>query len=189
MKKVDRRVRKTKDALTSCLIKLMSEKEFSNITVSELTKLADVNRSTFYNYYKDIFDMIEQMENEVFHDFIKAFHKLNLEIGKYTYGSILSFYTFMFEYIQNNSDISKILISRNCAHSFMEKFKRTIMAADNPFNESIPEIQIYFFRTFIISGTVGVIHQWLNDGLKIPYKDMAIIMTEMTMKVINDYKT
>lgn len=71
----------------------------------------------------------------------------------------------------------------------MEKFKITIMAADNPFNESIPEIRIYFFRIFIISGTVGVIHQWLNDGLKIPYRDAAIIMTEMTMKVINDYKT
>ena len=46
--KEDRRVRKTKKSLRDSLFVLLQEKNISQITVTELTRLADVNRSTFY---------------------------------------------------------------------------------------------------------------------------------------------
>ena len=60
-KKEDRRVRRTKKLLTQGLIQLMQEKQIKDITVRELADLVDVNRGTFYLYYRDIFDMLEQI--------------------------------------------------------------------------------------------------------------------------------
>ena len=44
----------------------MEEKGFEAITVSDLTKKADINRGTFYLHYKDKYDLLEQSEEEIF---------------------------------------------------------------------------------------------------------------------------
>jgi AcrR family transcriptional regulator len=62
VKKEDRRVRRTKKLLTQALTELMQQKQVKEITVKELTDLADMNRGTFYLYYKDIYDMLESIE-------------------------------------------------------------------------------------------------------------------------------
>ena len=56
--KNDRRIRKSKESLKNSLIELMKEKTVNNITVKEFVSAADLNRSTFYNYYCDIPDML-----------------------------------------------------------------------------------------------------------------------------------
>ena len=50
VKKEDRRVRRTKKLLTQALTELMQQKQVKEITVTELTDLADMNRGTFYLY-------------------------------------------------------------------------------------------------------------------------------------------
>lgn len=56
----DRRVRKTRKLLKECLIRLLKEKRVQDITVRELTDMADLNRGTFYLHYKDVFDLLEK---------------------------------------------------------------------------------------------------------------------------------
>ena len=65
----DRRVKRTKKVLKDCLFELLENKTIDEITVKELTEKADVNRSTFYFYYKDINDMMMQIQNEIFEVF------------------------------------------------------------------------------------------------------------------------
>ena len=60
-RKEDRRVRRTKKLLTQALTQLLQRKQVNEITVRELTDLADMNRGTFYLYYKDISDMLEKI--------------------------------------------------------------------------------------------------------------------------------
>ncbi len=62
----DRRVRRTRKQLQTALAALMWEKDLKDITVRELTELADVNRGTFYAHYKDLYDMRNQVEQELF---------------------------------------------------------------------------------------------------------------------------
>lgn len=181
--KIDRRIRKTKSTLLRCLTELMSKKKINAITVTELTNLADVNRSTFYLYYKDIFDMVEQIETEMLDDFIEAFGKLNK--GKNNYTNLLSFYTYIFEYVQNNAEICKRLLGNDADSSFIEMFKNAIIQTKPPFDESVPEIKVHFLRPFIISGFIGVIQQWLKDDLNVSPNDMAIIIIEMTQNIAN----
>jgi len=56
-KKVDARVRKTRDALGDALVELMQEKPFDSITVQDVLDRANVGRSTFYSHFSDKEDL------------------------------------------------------------------------------------------------------------------------------------
>ena len=62
---MDRRIRKTKAQLRQGLAKLLKEKSIKEITVKELVEEVDINRSTFYLHYTDIYDLLEQTENDL----------------------------------------------------------------------------------------------------------------------------
>ena len=74
--KEDRRVKKTKTQLLLGLTNLMQKKKIKDITVRELTDLVDINRGTFYLHYKDIYDMVDQIEDQLFTDF-NSTHPMN----------------------------------------------------------------------------------------------------------------
>ena len=57
---MDRRVRKTRESLITALITLLEKKNINEISVRELSELADINRGTFYLHYKDPYDMLKK---------------------------------------------------------------------------------------------------------------------------------
>lgn len=64
-KNPDRRVIKTKKAIKSAFIKLLTERDINDITVSDIAELADINRKTFYNYYAGMHELMDEIENEL----------------------------------------------------------------------------------------------------------------------------
>ena len=56
--KQDRRKERTEKEILNGLIALMQEKSMKNISVRELAERIDINRSTFYLHYTDIYDLI-----------------------------------------------------------------------------------------------------------------------------------
>ena len=65
----DLRVTKTRTAIRNALLELMSEKELTKITISEICARAQINRKTFYCHYRSPDTVIEELENEVLDDF------------------------------------------------------------------------------------------------------------------------
>ena len=65
-KKVDARVRKTRDALGDALVALMQERPFDSITVQDVLDRANVGRSTFYTHYSDKDDLLMSDADEFF---------------------------------------------------------------------------------------------------------------------------
>lgn len=173
----DRRVRRTKRLLTKSLTMLMKEKKINKITVKELTDLADVNRSTFYLYYKDIYDMVEKIENEMFEDFTTQLNKLYLsEANK---DNTLSFFIYVFEFIKENSDMCKILLGQDGDYNFLNKFKQAIIACQPPIMHSLGGLEGRYFMPFAISGCIGAIQQWLEDDMNISSKEMSNFLMDL----------
>ncbi|MGN1202149.1 MAG: hypothetical protein ACI4RF_02555 [Eubacterium sp.] len=56
---MDRRIKRTRTAVFNAMLDLMVEKETSKITVLELCKKADINKSTFYLHYKSMNDCLQ----------------------------------------------------------------------------------------------------------------------------------
>ena len=65
MAKTDIRVIRTKKAIESAFIEILSEKSFSKITIEEICKKANVNRMSFYNHYEDKYDLLNVIINNV----------------------------------------------------------------------------------------------------------------------------
>jgi AcrR family transcriptional regulator len=55
---VDRRIKKTRDALRRAMAELIVEKPYNDITVQEITNQANVSRSSFYMHYQDKDDLL-----------------------------------------------------------------------------------------------------------------------------------
>ena len=62
---IDPRTRKTKRAIRNAFAKLLSEKEIDEITIRDISELAEINRKTFYRYYGGIYQVVDEIENEV----------------------------------------------------------------------------------------------------------------------------
>ncbi|MEG9437043.1 TetR/AcrR family transcriptional regulator [Edaphobacter sp. HDX4] len=63
----DPRIRRTRQALQGALRDLMLQKGFEEISVQDITDLADVNRATFYDHYTDKFALLDAMVAGGFH--------------------------------------------------------------------------------------------------------------------------
>lgn len=60
----DKRVARTKAALTRALFELLEEKEFSKLSITELTQRAGVDRKTFYLHYQSVDEILEEFYEE-----------------------------------------------------------------------------------------------------------------------------
>lgn len=78
----DKRVIRTKALLIRSISALMKQKNIKDITVKELCEYADINRGTFYLHYKDIYDMLDSIEQELSDKFLQIFQKYNSETNE-----------------------------------------------------------------------------------------------------------
>ena len=60
----NRSVRATRRRLCDALVSLLVQKPVRDITVRELTRLARVSRGTFYFHYRDIYELLDRLEQE-----------------------------------------------------------------------------------------------------------------------------
>lgn len=107
MEKVDRRVRKTKARLTEVLLTLMKEKEVKDISVKELSDLADINRGTFYLHYRDVYDMLDSVEDELFCQFSEI---LNRDFTAIQEDSLYSVLEDVFSFLYENMQAGQVLM-------------------------------------------------------------------------------
>ena len=58
----------TKENIKKAFIKLIKDKGFDSLTVSDLAREANINRGTFYLHYLDKYDLLDQLEKDVIED-------------------------------------------------------------------------------------------------------------------------
>ncbi len=116
---VDRRIRKTKTQLKNGLAKLMAEKSINEISVKELVELVDINRSTFYLHYSDIYNLLEEIEEEMLSEIKQSIEQHPMGVGYNTFTYLEDIYLAL----ENNKDICKALLGDNGDASFIFKMK------------------------------------------------------------------
>jgi len=184
-KNEDRRVRKTKDQLRKGLTELLAKKSIKDITVRELSELVDINRGTFYLHYKNIFDMVEQIQAEMLKDFYSVLDKHST---KSLNGKPLPMLIDLFRFVARNSDMCKVLIVNNGDVAFLNQLKdlvknRCLNDLMELFNTGKSQ-NFEYFSSFIVSGCIGLLQSWLGSGMKESPEHMALLAEQMIMSGI-----
>ena len=172
-KKEDRRVRRTKKLLTQALTQLLQEKQINEITVKELTDLADMNRGTFYLYYKDIFDMLEKIEDGLFEalEEIVFLHEHD-DVSQQTKPILLD----LFRFIEDNQEMCRVLLSPHGDMNFLHRLNEVVREKCLqmwPNKEDKNDATFEYHYSFVVYGCVGVFRAWLNSECQEPAEKMA----------------
>ena len=183
VKKEDRRVRRTKKLLTQALTQLLQEKQINEITVKELTDLADMNRGTFYLYYKDMFDMLEKIEDGMFEalDAIVSLHEHD-DVSQQTKPILLD----LFRFIQDNQEMCRVLLSphgdMNFLHRLNEVVREKCLKAWPNIRKEKGEADFDYHYSFVVFGCAGIIRAWVNRNCSESAEKMAEMAYGMILR-------
>ena len=172
--KADRRVRRTRALLRQALTELLTEKDVRSITVQELTERADVNRGTFYAHYKDIYDMIDKMEEELFAELTLLMDRYDPEKLKAGLEPVL---TDVFGFVAKNRDLLPVFLEQRTADHFLLGLNRLIFQRCLSHWEGVydlgQDVRSAYSLEFVVSGMVGLVRAWIQAGFREPPEEMA----------------
>lgn len=145
---MDLRVKKTRSSIINAFLQLRAQKPLERITVKELADLAEINKATFYLHYKDIYDLSEQLENDLFE---RAFNNIRHP------NSVLSEPgLFIREFVETfiaNQSLIDIIFGDDRRNILADKFEseiRKFIFEKNPQYKDSPKMNIVL--TYVIKG-------------------------------------
>ena len=196
---LDRRIRKTRRVIRQCLTELLKTKRIQDITVREISEKADINRGTFYLHYRDIFDLMEQIENELLEE-------LEDVLNHFKASDLLSnpalVFTRVFQLVKENSDMVSILIGQNgdinfvnrlkdivrekCLKDWMELFRPGAgggrQTSRSSQNTLLDDSAFEAYYSFTVTGCIGLVQYWLDSGLKETPEQLASLVEQIISK-------
>ena len=167
--------------LRAGLTQLMRQKPIKDITVRELAQLVDINRCTFYLHYRDIYDMVEQVEQEVFSEFeaLVSAHPPK-EIQNKPMPMLLDLYTFF----SDNADLCAAFLGGNGDITFVNKIigliRDRVLEYWRMQQKKDPEQYDYYF-SFLASGFIGIIRAWFDRDMKETPAQMAAMAEQLVL--------
>ena len=185
MRGADRRVRKTRMQLRDGLADLMRDKSIKEITVKELVEKVDINRSTFYLHYSDIYDMMEKVENELIENIEEVIEKH--PVGPFGEKSF-SFIEDMVSILAENKKICTALLGPNGDMTFLHRIEKMISEHSmRVLRETYPEKaqELLYSYAFCMSGCVGLIKAWLQKEQGESPQEMANLTFQFIVNTLN----
>ena len=172
--KSNSRAKKTETHLQNILIDLLKLKNIDEISVTEITKTADVHRGTFYNHYIDIYDLFEKVE----YDFLKKTKQIFITYFVKPEPDIKTLYKEIYKLYTENKFLTETMFSKG-RFDFFDKFIK--WRTPNNFEEwqsnySVGDKKNYsFYYISLISALFALLHTWFEEGFKTSSDEIASI--------------
>ena len=165
-KKQYRSALRSRRLIRQAFLELLREKKFEKITVTDIVKRADINRSTFYAHYPDVLGLVEELVNDVVDKSLELVARTDTTQILHDPMPFLSELTAIGD---ENMDIYRLLGQSDFALHQVDKMKallveRTMTTVEIPEairNSSGFRIHIHFF----IGGLLNIYQQWLQGNL------------------------
>ena len=165
----------TKRLIKEALLDILKTKSIQMITVRELCDAAGVNRTTFYNHYNGVYEVLGEIED----NFLEQFRKEdNLPDSEY---SLELHMEKLLHWLMQNSDIALLLLTNNVDPNFSIKlmqgkpnstvWKRIV----NQYPENERELLV----EFISGGAYSLVCHWLQNGCKETPKQIASLLAQI----------
>lgn len=163
--KIDLRIIKTKKSIYEAFIKLLEKSSFEDLKVSDICKLAMINRSTFYSHFDDKYVLLNSFINDLKDNLREELNKnINITNSKEYYMEIIKL---LLEHIDSKKDIYKTLMLNNknsiAIDMIYNTLKEDILSKMNNSMNNETKIPNEFIYNFYIGATLNVIMKWISD--------------------------
>jgi len=180
-KKENRKSRYSKMVMRESLMELMKEKSILSVSVKDICDLADISRSTFYDHYKDQYDLLKQIEDETLDYFEDMLIRYKDKQTKKETGQMVEE---MLTYIANNGNTIHVLLSENGDIGFQKKLLYHFIM-HNQITKYFSENQqsqetMPYYTVFLVHGAIGLIQHWLKDNMTMPIPQLAKMLMKWT---------
>lgn len=183
----ERRVRKTKRAIRNAFAALLAEKDVNQITVKDIAERADINRKTFYNHYRGVYQVMDEIENSIVDDFDRMLREASGSIDlrnpamiyeKLTqllqkdidfYGNLLC--------MNGNNSLRDKLFSRLKAHALVSMQARLLIAQQ--------ELELGIHFTF--SGLMSVYQHWFQSDRTLSLDELTKTVSRLSFYGVSDF--
>ena len=176
---MDRRTKYTKKVIKDTLIKLLSEKDINKITVSEICQEADINRATFYRYYVDIYDLLNNIEKDFEKELKDAYHP-ETEDQK----TVFFFSKAMLNVFLDNKDLVRILFTTNNNIYFLNTILEVAYEkCREKWQKDLPELSeedMEYAAIFIFNGALGVVNFWVKNDFDKDINEVSEIIESLS---------
>lgn len=186
----DLRITRTKKHIIEAFTHLLMKKEFSAITVRELTNNANINRGTFYLHYLDKYDLLEKCEEEIFKKIEEISYKETFSADlkyAFSFNQAPSFTIQVLEYFKENRLLINAMLSPNGNPSFEENLRKILSEFLFKNISHIIDISnlaypLEILAAYTSSAHIGVIRYWLNNGTKQTPEEIVTMLFDIASK-------
>ena len=169
----------TKRLLKDALLELMQKQDLISISVTAICEAADVNRSTFYNYYNNPADLLREAEQ----DFLDRIPIPPQTLDKQNQDALLALTAEFFNFIQNNKRAIQTLFNGSSGSSFTEHLVEHLCNGYIPVDDNTDELTVRFKRLYIANGTVGMLREWVNEDSPVSSERLAELMYYLSRRI------
>ncbi|MCQ2462928.1 MAG: TetR/AcrR family transcriptional regulator [Clostridia bacterium] len=166
-----RRVKYTKKVIRDSFFELLAVYPINRITVKMISEKADVNRGTFYAYYKDAYDLLEKTENALYAIIKEQFKDYSYD--GHTRDALLG----VLEHLEKNIEVCRVLFGKNGDRDFMKKLLYIVHDQTIEFwNELYPDTGVHILEltySYLVAGSSGVITDWIFDDAGITAEQLT----------------
>lgn len=146
--------------IREAMLYLLGQKKFDDIYIKDICDIAKINRSTFYNHYHDINDLMIKMENSIADQFRSIFDFSilhNKEMLRDYFNFIKENKDFYVAFMNSNYDfkISKGLVMDYISDHYTESDDQ-----NNSKHETL------YHQVFFDAGILAVTKYWIRSGMK-----------------------
>ena len=182
-------VKKTKAAFAESLVELSKEKQLNKISVKEICERAELSRNAFYFHYKDINDLINDIENNIISEISALLTELEkIPFPKNVYSTIDSF----IDVFEARKDTVIMLMDKSFSTSFTERISHMFSEFNykyyKDFHGEASRTNFEFFYVYLSGGLYDIIRYWFDNQDKMDkasFKALCYILIKRLLLPIN----
>ncbi len=148
---------KTRQTFVNVFCDLYSRKPIEKISIQEIAKQSGYNRSTFYQYFTDIYELLDYVEERILHSINEEM--ADIKFSTHTFQDAL-------ECLKNVEDIAmlKALLGDYGSVRFVERLKREIPFERLIVNFQADDVLTPYLIEFYISTLISMFRLWVRNG-------------------------
>ncbi len=176
----DRRVGKTIADIHNALIAELKKSSPEDISVSNLCRIADIGRGTFYTHYDGIYDVLQEIED----DFMQNIRDFCFAYFEVTDSSeTRSQFEVLLEYIRRNSDLFDIFLYQpgtNFAFRIEKQIYELFYYHNLKYRPQLDEKSVRYGVNAGLCAALGIIREWYAGGMTDDIKTVAGLLSDNT---------